>query len=589
MDFNSENNNVKFCSNCGEKLVPGGKFCIKCGKRITPAVQAEIPAAPAAGTPGNDVPEAALAAVSMPTEAVPSEPAENVQPEVVSQPEAVAQNVTAEEAEAAPAAENVPPVQGRVYGVPVDSGNSQDAFRSEVNRYNESRTRYASYDYSNDNVRAASQPQYQSQPQPQTQSAVKERKGLPGWAKALIIVGAVLVIIGFFIVSVTVVKTVLDTVSDLGKRAIDLVPKTSDSTSDAKVGDKTVPSGSDVTINISGDQEMLASAVYAKAKDSVVGIAVYSRSSSSPWAEATNTILAEGSGVVYKSDGYIITNCHVVSMALDKENKLQSGYSVRVYAGDNLGSYYDASIVGVDYTSDLAVLKVDATGLKAAEFESSSSVNIGDTIFVVGCPGGIEFMDSITSGIVGGLNKNIVTSTGYAYDLIQTDAAINPGASGGALVNRNGKVIGICEMKIVEEGYEGMGFAIASDTVTDVCDTLIKDGKVVRPAIGIQVNTGYDIRNASDVGLPAGAWIATVEANTPAAKAGLTADMIITEFNGNTVYNFVSLRVEIMKCKVGDEVTIKAYVFDKNDKTHGTYKTFTLKLQSLEDEYREFD
>jgi len=198
-------------------------------------------------------------------------------------------------------------------------------------------------------------------------------------------------------------------------------------------------------------------------------------------------------------------------------------------------------------------------------------------------------MDSITGGIVGGLNKNIVTSSGYAYDLIQTDAAINPGNSGGALLNSNGKLIGICEMKIIEDGYEGMGFAIASDTAKEVCDKLIKDGKVVRPAIGITVNSSYDLINAGDAGLPAGAWISDVDKNSPAGKAGLESGMIITEFNGTAVYNFVSLRAEILKCEIGDEVTVKVYVFDSNNKANGTYKTFRLILQSLEDEHRDFD
>ena len=157
------------------------------------------------------------------------------------------------------------------------------------------------------------------------------------------------------------------------------------------------------------------------------------------------------------------------------------------------------------------------------------------------------------------------------------------------MVNSEGKLIGICEMKIVESGYEGMGFAIASDTVKEVCDALIKYGKYTRPAIGIQVNTAYDAMSASDAGLPAGAWIAEVEEDSVAGKAGLKKGMIITEFNGVAVYNFVSLRAEIMKCQINDEVTIKAYVFDNNDKANGTYKTFTLKLQSMDDEYREFD
>ncbi|MBQ7444756.1 MAG: trypsin-like peptidase domain-containing protein [Clostridia bacterium] len=566
-----ENKRIRFCINCGSPLGENAKFCVNCGWKVQ--------------LPEINTPEPETKPAQEPV--VPAEPVVNVEEEPkapVTEP-------------AAPAPEQVPPAApsqeaprekvnagAGYYGVPVNNttgyGNS---FEQELRNYNNVTDRYRDRDYRPVNPNAQ-------------KTAEAPKKRMPGWAIALIIVGAVIAVV---IVISIIANFFLGALRDLGKNIGKYLPDLNYSTEapaatakpgdDVKVGDETVPSGSNVTINITGDSESLAAAVYAKASDSVVGISILTTSSTNPWADTTYTVVGQGSGVVFKSDGYIITNCHVVSGTLDKDNKPLGNYQIRVYVDTSLSTYFEAEIVGVDYTSDLAVLKINAKGLKAIEFASSSEVAIGDQVFLIGCPGGIEFMRSITSGIVGGLNKNFLTSDGYAYDLIQSDAAINPGTSGGAMLNSKGQLIGICEMKIVDTGYEGMGFAISSDTVKQICDALMKDGKVTRPAVGITVNTTYDVTSASDAGLPAGAWIEEVEKDSPAWKAGLRSGMIITEFNGNAVYNFVSLRAEIMKCEIGEEVEIKAYVFDSSDKANGQYKTFKVTLQSLEDEHRDFN
>ena len=526
-------NNVKFCPQCGTPVVPGTKFCTNCGTGIAPEITVE----------------------PVEVKEVNTEPAAEPEP-VAFQPQPSEEPYAAEFAEPGSAQKQ----------------SVASAYEEEMRKYRERQAQYAKGTYT-------------------PERKPDNGKRMPGWVAALIIIVAVLVIIGVFVVvgilGYTAIKSASNAVS--GNRSSSHKSGTVEYSGETKVGDQTVADGSKVTINITGDSENLASAVYAKCKNSVIGVGVFTKTSSSPWEEESYSAVAQGSGVVYSEKGYIVTNAHVISMTVDKNNNLLSTYEIRIYTDSSLSTYFVAEIVGLDYTSDLAVLKIDAKGLIPIEVESSKTVSIGDQVFIIGCPGGIEFYGSMSSGIVGGLNRNLLTNDGYAYDLIQTTADINPGTSGGALVNREGKLIGIGEMKIVETGYEGMNFAIASDTVTEICDTLIKDGKVVRPAIGIKVNTLYDVLTASDAGLPAGAFIAEVEADSVAGKAGLKANMIITEFNGVAVYNFVSLRAEIMKCRIGDEVTIKVYVYDSSNKTGGTYKTFTLKLQSMDDEHRDFD
>ncbi len=423
----------------------------------------------------------------------------------------------------------------------------------------------------------------------QTSKKKEGRKGVPFWACLLMTLAGVVLAV---ILTITVLfsmspdrlrNTAFGTLaqkiaSETSTRKNNDGSKTGE---DVKVGDETVPSGSQVTINISGDSASKAAAVYAKCDQSVVGIGIYTKTSSNPWSTATMQVTAEGSGVIYTSDGYIITNQHVIADAIDSNSKLKSGCEIRVYTDKSLASYYVATVIGADETADLAVLKIDETGLVPIEFAEANSVAIGDEVFALGCPGGLEFMGTISKGIVGGVGKNILTEKGYALDLILTDAAINPGVSGGALLNAEGKLIGICEMKIVEENFESMGFAISVATVKKVTDALIKDGKVTRPGLGISVNTNYGPQAANEAGLPSGAWVAEVTKGSAADKAGITSNMIITEMNGVRVYDYPTLRAEILKCVVGDTITIKAYVYDENNKQNGTYKTFTVQLQEL--------
>ena len=325
------------------------------------------------------------------------------------------------------------------------------------------------------------------------------------------------------------------------------------------VGGTEVPGGSNVNITIEGEHSANAAAVYAKCEQSVVGIRVVASSSGSPWQQATYTTRGEGSGVIYSADGYVITNHHVIDSAISSSGGVASGYEIRVYLDKSLRSYSVATIIGFDAATDLAVLKINAENLTPIEFSDSSKVAVGDEVFAIGSPGGLEFMNSLSNGIVSGVNRNVSTDDGVAYDLIQTNTAINPGNSGGALLNTEGKLIGICFLKIVAEGYEGMGFAISSNTVSDIISTLVENGSVSRPQLGVSVNTNYTPAAAAEAGLPAGAWVYEVTRGSPADIAGIQANNIITAFNGVEIEDYYGLREQLMKYKPGDTVTLTVY------------------------------
>jgi len=350
--------------------------------------------------------------------------------------------------------------------------------------------------------------------------------------------------------------------------------------SDTVVGDTEVPGGSDVTINIEGDSSINAAAVYAKCEQSIVGIRVVAASSVASWKNEF-TVIGEGSGVIYSEDGYIITNHHVIANALNASGKLNYNHEIRVYFDKELTKYSTAEIIGTDETTDLAVVKIKAEKLMPVDVAESESVAVGDQVFAIGSPGGLEFMNSLSEGIVSGVGRDISTDTGVAYDLIQTTTVINPGNSGGALLNEKGELIGICFLKIVASGYEGMGFAIPSNTVTEVVSALIENGKVARPSIGIQVNMNYTETEAELAGLPAGAWIETVMEGSAAEKAGIEGSSIITELDGVKITGYTTLREELLKHKPGDTVVLKIYVYNKTT-GNGEYKDYSVVLGEAE-------
>lgn len=326
---------------------------------------------------------------------------------------------------------------------------------------------------------------------------------------------------------------------------------------DVQIGDNTISKGDNVTINVNGDSE-IAKAVYAKAANSVVGIAV-TQVSGSKWNQAETTV-SMGSGIVYSADGIIVTNCHVVESAInDTTRKLDENFKVRVYFKTDLSEWAYAELIGYDASNDIAVLRVGAQNLQPVEFADSDTLQTGETAITIGSPGGLSYMNSISEGILSGTNRTVTTNNETVYDLIQTTAAINPGNSGGALLNKEGKLIGLCVIKIVSTEYEGMGFAINSNTVKTIVESIKEYGYYNKPLLGITINTSYSSTIADKQGWKRGAYIENTSANSASDKAGLKADDIITKINDSQVSSFAELRRVLLKFKPGDKINIEVF------------------------------
>ncbi len=297
----------------------------------------------------------------------------------------------------------------------------------------------------------------------------------------------------------------------------------------------------------SGKGKMTAEQVYNEVKDINVGILVYSQ----------NQKVGEGSGIIVgeSTDNtytYILTAAHVIA---------DQGVSIQIQFNDE--SEIAATVVGLDEKTDIGVLKIKKTGLKAATFGNSSKLSVGQTVYAIGNPGGTEFFGSFTSGMISAIDRPVPT-TNSSYDLpcIQHNAAINPGNSGGALVNEYGQVIGLNSSKISSTEYEGMGFAVPSETMLEIYNELIKNGYVSnRPMLGI---TYYSV--ASDYqtsmiayknGLPYGSVvIATLSNSSDLINHGIKAGDIITAVNGEKLDSTDTLLEAIESGKVGDKLTL---------------------------------
>lgn len=264
---------------------------------------------------------------------------------------------------------------------------------------------------------------------------------------------------------------------------------------------------------------------------------------------------ASGSGIIISKDGYIVTNNHVV--ASSSSNSFYSisdatSLKVTLYGDD---TQYDAKIVGKDAQTDLAVLKIEKDNLTPAEFADSDSVKVGEFAMAVGNP--LDLGTTITCGVISALDREVKDSDGSAtYRCIQTDAAINSGNSGGALVNSEGKVIGINTLKLSGTGIEGMGFAIPINSTTDITSQLIQYSKVKRPYIGI---TGIDLNEetAKTYNLVTGVYVKSVEDFSSGEKAGIKAGDVIIEADGSKVSTMDDLNKIKNSHKIGDEMNVK--------------------------------
>ena len=305
-----------------------------------------------------------------------------------------------------------------------------------------------------------------------------------------------------------------------------------------------------VNINVDETASNIIEAVAAKATDSVVGIRT--TTSVANFFGGSQEQSGEGSGVIYTSDGYIITNYHVISDAVEVNNS-----KIEVFVGDNTTKSYPASVVGYNISCDLAVLKIDAQNLVAVELGNADDLKVGQFVVTIGAPGGLEFMGSVTYGVISGLNR--VVSSDSKVELIQIDAAINPGNSGGALLNAQGQLIGINSSKIASVDFEGMGFAIPIDTVKEKCDKIIARENEPSPYIGVTISERYTAQVLAYYGYPSGAVISGVTEGSPADDAGIERGDIITEFNGTEITEYSVLTELLNDLEPNDTVPLKIY------------------------------
>ena len=320
-----------------------------------------------------------------------------------------------------------------------------------------------------------------------------------------------------------------------------------------------------------------------KVKDAVVSIITYSANSQNSlfgYSESdtdTNTeqVSSQGSGVIYKKDGeyaYIVTNTHVINGAKKVDIRLADGTKV------------PGEIVGTDTYSDIAVVKISSEKVSAvAEFGDSSQLTVGETAIAIGSPLGSEYANTVTQGIVSSLNRTVSLKSedGQAISTkaIQTDTAINPGNSGGPLINIQGQVIGITSSKIATNGgtsVEGLGFAIPSNDAIKIIEQLENNGKVTRPALGIQM---VNLSNLSTTdlqklklpdGITSGVAVRSVQSNMP-ANGHLEKYDVITKVDGNPITSATELQNALYSHSVGDEMTITYY-------RNGKEETTTIKL-----------
>ena len=254
-----------------------------------------------------------------------------------------------------------------------------------------------------------------------------------------------------------------------------------------------------------------------------------------------------GTGIIMTSDGYIVTNAHVISGGRSCWIALDTGYT------------YDAELVGYDEDQDLAVLKaVDAEDLPTAEFGDSDQCRVGDTVYAIGNPLGVELRGTLTEGIISAINRDMVYN-GHSMTLLQTNAAINEGNSGGPLINMYGQVIGITNMKALSTGVEGIGFAIPTASIRPIVNALLADGRVSgRVRIGITV--GAVSSAASEYyDLPDGLYISAVAEGSDAEKQGIQSGDMLLAVNGQAVTTTYDVSAAKDGLKVGDTVTLTIY------------------------------
>lgn len=300
------------------------------------------------------------------------------------------------------------------------------------------------------------------------------------------------------------------------------------------------------TVPVPTDEPMTAAQIYAANVNSTVGITT---SVTTNFWGYQSTAAASGSGFIISSDGYILTNHHVIDAS--------DSVTVTLYSGQT----HEAKIVGFDESNDIAVLKVEAQGLSPVILGDSDQMNIGDDVLAIGNPLG-ELTFSLTAGKISAKDREVTFSNGVMMNLMQTDCAINSGNSGGALFNLYGEVIGVTNAKYSgssqsSASIDNIGFAIPLNAIRSIVEDIIEKGYVSKPYIGVSVmDTPHEYQF---YGLPQGAAVRSTEPDSPAAKIGLQPGDIITAVNGQTITGSKELVRYLRSCAVGQELKLSIY------------------------------
>lgn len=310
---------------------------------------------------------------------------------------------------------------------------------------------------------------------------------------------------------------------------------------------------------VSTEGKLSATEIYKLASPSVVGVVQYQYSYSFEPA-------GSGSGIILSDDGYIVTNAHVIDGA--------ETVKVVLYNEEE----YEAKIIGSDIQTDIAVLKIEAHNLVEAEFGDSSQAEIGEIVYALGNPGGLALQSSFTDGMISGLNRVVTTDDSiYSMTVLQTSAAINPGNSGGALINEYGQVIGITSSKIISNGYEGIGFAIPTETAKPIIEEIIANGYVSgRAKLGI-TGTTIDSVTAKYYDVPEGVQIITIEPDGSLYGTDAKVGDIIIGFDGEEITQMEELQSLLAEHSPGDEIEITLYRYSATRMNDLTF-TITVKL-----------
>ena len=320
----------------------------------------------------------------------------------------------------------------------------------------------------------------------------------------------------------------------------------------ANILDKTDPDFQGITLSSADSETLTPEQVYEKVSVSMVSVLATSIGNTTE----SGSSVSQGSGVIATSNGYIITNAHVINYSKSAQ--------VSVITHDQ--KQYDGIVVGLDKDADLAVIKIEAEGLTPAEFGDDSNLSVGETVVAIGNPGGVRYSGSMTMGVVSAVNRSVAnySSTGITY--IQTDTAINPGNSGGGLINMRGQIVGINTIKVVSSGYEGMGFSIPISQAKSILDTLIREGDIPSVGrLGITGSTQYLPVDGENYSVAGGVLIASIDSSSPLADSDLEQGDLVVAFNGNTIKTLEDVYTQLKDYRVGEEITLTIRRMNENE------------------------